>query len=107
MMPHDDMPQDEAMIKQVLQKIIDDMEMHESGRIMPDSRKPKMVAAKIDVAEPMHEDEASEDLDPEILNKLMDKAGSADDSGALPEEQGEDLPPEILEAVRRKKGMQQ
>jgi hypothetical protein len=113
-MSHDDMSQDAAMIKKVLQKVIDEMDMMESDRLMPDHMKPKMVAAKVDVMSPKSEHEMSEDsdmeseeheLDPEIMKQLMDKAGSADENGSTEEDSMEGLDPEIAAAVMKKKGM--
>ncbi len=107
MMPHNDEPQDMNMIKNVLQKIIDEMNMMESDRIMPESRKPKMVKMEAEVVKPVEEmemeGEESEELDPAVLSELMAKAGEADEMGELPEDKESDLPPEISEAVRRRK----
>lgn len=102
MMPHDDKPQDMDMIKTVLQKIVDEMNTMESDRIMPDSRKPKAMAMEIKTTQPMDEME-SDELDPTVLSELMNKAGEADESGALPEDRENDLPPEIRDAISRKK----
>lgn len=104
MIPHEDMSQDKDMIKAVLQKIIDEMDTMESDRIMPADRKPKAMAVDVKAVQPMDEEE-SEDLDPNVLGELMNKAGQADENGALPEDQESDLPPEIADAVRRKKEM--
>lgn len=105
-MPHDDMSQDKDMIKSVLQKIIDEMDMMESDRIMPESRKPKMMKMEVETVKPVEDMEMeSEELDPTVLGELMNKAGEADESGALPEDRESDLPPEIVEAIRRKKEM--
>jgi hypothetical protein len=112
MMPHDDMSQDADMIKTVLQKIIDEMNGFEANRIMPDSHKPKMMAAKVDIsANPIEEtqaempDENSSEMKPDVLKELLDKAGTADDSGSLPEDNTEGLHPSIaaLVAEKRKK----
>ncbi len=116
MMPHDDMPQDAEMIKTVLQKIIDEMNGLESNRIMPESRKPKMVAAQVDIAakpeegSPQEEsmespEEESSEMNPEVLKQLMDKAGQADESGAMPEDHADELHPAIADLIRKKKGM--
>lgn len=113
MMQHEDQSQDESMIKQVLQKIIDEMDGMEANRIHP-----KMMAAKIDVA-PMHDEsmepkaeemsetseEESSELDPSVLSSLMEKAGSVNEDGASPEDSMDDLPPSIADAVRKKKGL--
>ena len=105
-MPHDDMSQDKDMIKSVLQKIIDEMDMIESDRIMPDHRKPKMVKMEMEAVKPMEEmDMEGDELDPAVLGELMNKAGEADELGELPEDKESDLPPEIAEAVKRKKEM--
>lgn len=105
-MPHEDASQDADMIKTILQKIIDEMNTMESDRIMPDDRKPKVMAAKVDVMTPDHSDEQdSDELDPNVLGELMNRAGEADESGELPEDKESDLPPEIADAVRRKKEM--
>lgn len=104
-MPHEDMSQDKDMIKSVLQKIIDEMDMMETDRIMPESRKPKAMAMKVEAVRPVDEEMESDELDPNVLGELMNKAGEADESGALPEDRESDLPPEIAEAVKRKKEM--
>lgn len=101
-MPHDDKPQDMDMIKSVLQKIIDEMNTMESDRIMPESRKPKMVKMEVETMKPV-EDMEDEELDPTVLSELLDKAGHADESGELPEDRETDLPPEIRAAVGRRK----
>lgn len=103
-MPHEDMSQDKDMIKAVLQKIIDEMDTMESDRIMPEERRPKVMATEVKTVQPM-DDMESEELDPNVLGELMTKAGEADESGALPEDRESDLPPEIAEAVKRKKEM--
>lgn len=99
---HEDKAQDMDMIKTILQKIIDEMGSMEADRIMPESRKPKMVKMEVESMKPV-ENMEDEDLDPSVLDELMDKAGQADESGELPEDKESDLPPEIAEAVRRKK----
>lgn len=104
-MPHEDMSQDKDMIKSVLQKIIDEMDMMESDRIMPEHRRPKAMKMEVEAVSPMQEEMESDELDPTVLGDLMSKAGEADESGALPEDRESDLPPEIAEAVRRKKEM--
>ena len=85
-MPHEDKQQDADMIKTILQKIIDEMNTMESDRIMPEERKPKVMAAKVDVMTPESMDEGSDELDPTVLSELMTKAGEADESGSLPED---------------------
>ena len=94
------------MIKEILQKIIDEMGTLESDRIMPEHRRPKSIALEVETAIPVSEEssiEDDEDLDPTVLDELMTKADSADETGALPEDMEDGLPPEISEAVRRKK----
>lgn len=118
---------DMEMIKRVLQKVIDDMDTMESDRLMPDHMKPK-VAAKVDIvapedgmsvggipkpnddsaesyeqAEPENQDNQHEPLDPEILSKLMEEAGSADSEGSTPDNSIDSLDPDLAEAVRRKR----
>lgn len=90
------------MIKSVLQKIIDEMDMMETDRIMPEHRRPKMIEMEVEAVKPT-EDMESEELDPAVLGELMNKAGEADESGSLPEDRESDLPPEIAEIVKRKK----
>lgn len=102
MMPQDNMSQDKDMIKSVLQKIIDEMDTMESDRIMPESRRPKMMKMEVEAVKPMDETE-DEELDPAVLSELMSRAGEADESGALPEDREMGLPPEIAEAVKRRK----
>lgn len=102
MMPQENSSQD--MIKSVLQKIIDEMGSLEADRIMPDHRKPKMVKMEVEAVKPTEEmDMEDDELDPNVLGELMDKAGQADESGELPEDKESDLPPEIAEAVKRRK----
>lgn len=105
MMPHEDMSQDKDMIKSVLQKIIDEMDTMETERIMPEHRRPKMMKMEVAAMKPAEEEMESDELDPAVLGELMNKAGEADESGALPEDRESDLPPEIAEAVKRKKEM--
>jgi hypothetical protein len=111
---HDDQTQDLDMLKGILQKVIDEMNDMETNRILPDGHPKKKMAVEATVAaepspmddmgEEMPEEENGE-LDPAVLKELMDKAGQADESGALPEDQQDDLPPEVAAAVaaRRKK----
>lgn len=96
------------MIKSVLQKVIDEMNGLESDRIMPEHKKPKMMAAKVETVaapEEMAMDEEESELDPEILSQLMQKADGADENGASEEDRLEEFDPEISEAIKRKKGM--
>lgn len=98
-------PKAADMIKTILQKIIDEMNMLESDRIMPENRRPKAVQIEIeaDVHKPDELGDDTEELNPVVLDELMAKADEADETGALPEDAGDDLPPEIAEAVYRKK----
>jgi hypothetical protein len=135
---HDDQDQDAEMIKQVLQKIITEMDGLESHRIHP-----KVMAAHVDIAAPKdgsqpddsempptpmfgggqvglkHPNEnhgetpeesspenqmnQHEGLDPDVLKKLMDRAGQADESGSEPEDEFLGMPPAIADAVRKKR----
>ncbi len=111
---HDDAPQDMEMIRSVLQKICDEMDGLEANRILPAHKRPgyahgevvapenpsENTAMEFSEAEP--ENEANE-LDPKVLEDLMEKAEGANDSGATPEDELDDLPPTIAEAIRRKK----
>lgn len=103
MMPNENQSQDADMIKTILQKIIDEMSSMEADRIMPESRKPKMMKMEVESVSPVAAEMEDEELDPNVLGELMDKAGQADESGELPEDKESDLPPEIADAVRRKK----
>lgn len=96
--PHD-------IIKEILQKIIDEMGTLESDRIMPEHRKPKVMALEVEAAVPVSDelDVEDDELDPTVLNELLTKADDADETGAFPEDAEDDLPPEIGMAVRRKK----
>lgn len=132
---HDDQDQDAEMIKQVLQKIITEMDGLESNRI-----KPKMAAAHVDVmapkpsdqdgdeptpmydggaigmkdpngnhaetpeeSEPENQFNQHEGLDDDILKKLLEKAGDADESGSESEDEFLGMPPAIADAVRKKR----
>lgn len=100
---HEDQSQDMDMIKSILQKIIDEMGSMEADRIMPEGRKPKMMKMEVEAVKPMEAEMEDDELDPNVLGELMNKAEEADESGELPEDKENDLPPEIAEAVRRKK----
>lgn len=110
---HDDQAQDAEMIKSVLQKIVDEMNGLEADRIMPAHKKPGYAAGSMGVespnenkAETMQEAEPENpepELDSDVLKSLLDKAGEADETGKLPEDDMADLPPAIADAVRRKK----
>lgn len=102
-MPHEEMNQDKDMIKSVLQKIIDEMDMMESDRIMPESRRPKAMKMEVEAVSPIQEETESDELDPTVLSDLMARADEADESGALPEDRENDLPPEIRDAVSRRR----
>lgn len=111
---HADEAQDAEMISSVLQKIVDEMHGLEADRILPAHKKPgyahgEVVAPEhpaenhaetLDEAEP--ENEANE-LDPEILESLMEKAEHANEDGSTEEDEMADLPPTIVEAIRLKK----
>ncbi len=111
MLEHNDMSQDANMISSVLRKVADEMEQMESDRIMPDHMKPKMEVAKVSMeAKPedaiMDEsgmDSQDSSLDPDVLKELMDKAGSADETGATPDDQLDEFDPEIAALIRKKK----
>lgn len=129
---HDDQTEDANIIKQVLQKLIDEMDSLEAGRIHPkmmakvdvmtpkdgDSSDPQMMAyggaagipdpmgnhaENPEEAEPEDQFNQHEGLDPEILKKLLDRAGQADESGSESEDEFLDLPPAVADAVRKKR----
>lgn len=112
-MTHDDAAQDMDMIRSVLQKICDEMDGLEADRIMPAHKKPGYAAGSFGVEQPNENkaetlDEAEPEnpepeLDSDVLKSLLDKAGEADETGKLPEDDMADLPPSIADAVRRKK----
>lgn len=107
--PHDDEAQDAQMIEQVLQKVIDQMHSMEAGRIHP-----KVVDAKVTAVVPKPNEQESMEgqeepqdengLNPDVLKTLLDKAGSADESGATPDDMS-DLHPGLADIVRNKKKM--
>lgn len=111
---HDDTAQDAEMIRSVLQKICDDMGSLEADRIMPAHKKPgyangNVVAPEnpadneaLDHSEAEPENQANE-LDPKILESLMEHAEHANEDGGTPEDELDKLPPTIAEAIRRKK----
>ncbi len=110
---HDDQAQDADMIKSVLQKIIDEMNGLEADRILPAHKKPGYAHGEVvapthpdeNVAETMHEAEPeneANELDPKILEDLMEKAEGANDDGATADDELAELPPTIAEAIRRK-----
>lgn len=105
---HPDEQQDKGlikdMIKEVLQKVIDDMNSLETDRIMPMDKKPQVMSAKIEAVKPVEEmPEDESDLDPGVLDELLGKAEKADDSGSLPEDGTDELEPELADIVRKKK----
>lgn len=114
------------MIKTTLQKLIDDMNTMEAGRIAPpkpdvptspDASAPLALsegshgiprpnedhAETPDEAEPENQFNQHEELDPNILKSLLEKAGSADEEGSLPEDQENDFPQEVQNAVNEKR----
>jgi len=111
---HDDQAQDAEMIRSVLQKICDEMNGLEADRIMPAHKKPgyahgDVVAPEhpaenhaLDLGEAEPENEANE-LDPHVLESLMEKAEGANEDGSTEEDTEADLPPTIVEAIRIKK----
>ena len=105
MLEHEDSTQDTDMIKTVLQKIIDEMNEMEAGRIMPMEKRPKEMEAEVSAVSVPEEEEMEEgpELDQGVLSDLMSKAESADVEGNLPEDQEDGLPPELAEIVRLKK----
>ena len=54
-------------------------------------------------SEPENQFNQHEGLDDDILKKLLDKAGDADESGSESEDEFLDLPPAIADAVRKKR----
>lgn len=105
MLEHEDQKADVDMIKTVLQKIIDEMNEMEAGRIMPEEKRPKVMEAEIKAVEPAEEEMGEEgpELDQGVLSELMGKAESADEEGNLPEDREDELPPELSEIVRSKR----
>ena len=135
---HDDEAQDADLIKQVLQKIITEMDGLEAKRIHPgmpaapadaatpqdgsqpdDSEMPPTPmfdggqlgqkdpngnhAETPEAAEPENQFNQHEGLDPDVLKKLMDRAGMADETGAESEDEFLGMPPAIADAVRKKR----
>lgn len=130
---HDDEAEDADMIKKVLQKIIDEMDGLESDRIHPKMPATPMDAAVAqdetqpdeqkmafggaaglrnpasnhaetpEESEPENQFNQHEGLDDDILKKLLDKAGDANESGSESEDEFLDLPPAIADAVRKKR----
>lgn len=109
MMPqdmHKDEGQDMDMISTVLRKVADEMDKMDADSFLPEHMKPKaevpVEASPLDAEMPLDDDmEGSED--PSLLAGLMDKAGSADDEGMLPEDASEDIDPAIADVVAAKK----
>ena len=121
-MPQDDENQEKQqmdMIKTTLQKLIDDMNTLEAGRIAPKPSVPAPMglsegshgipnpneddAETPDEAEPENQDNQHGELDPSILKSLLEKAGSADEDGSLPEDQEHDFPQEVQNLVNEKR----
>lgn len=102
----DDKAQDMDMISQVLRKVADEMDKMDADGYLPDHMKPKMVEAKVE-ASPLDDmpmdDDSDESDDASMLPSLMDKAGMADDEGALPEDKQDDVDPAIAAIVAQKK----
>lgn len=107
MFQHDDEQQDKDMIADVLQKIVDEMKGLESDRIMPSDHPSKIKQMEISVEKPTDgetPEEESSELDPKVLSELLDKANSADESGATPDETDMDgIDPEIAKLIAEKK----
>lgn len=103
-MSHEDATQDASMITSVLRKIADEMDGLEANRIHPRVEKMEIAAVAPKAEEP-EEEETEDGLDPEILGKLLEKAGAADESGALPEDHENELPDEVMMAIKKKKGL--
>lgn len=105
-MPQDDDKQEMDTIKQALMKIIGDMDKMDADSFLPDHMKPKMAAVSVSAEptpdEPM-DDDAEGSSDPSMLAGLMDKAGSADADGQLPEDKQDDVDPSIAAIVAKKK----
>lgn len=96
---HSDEQQDESMIKDVLQKIIDEMDGLEAQRINPKAA----VVKKAEVVQEPQVDDS--DLDPSVLNELLSKVDSADENGELPEDKALGLPDEVMLAIKKKREM--
>lgn len=131
--PVQDMPQDTGeendektqmdMIKTTLQKLIDDMNTLEAGRIAPPKPDASTPPAPLglsegshgiprpneddaetpDEAEPENQDNQHGELDPNILKTLLEKAGSSDEDGSLPEDVEHEFPQEVQNAVNEKR----
>ncbi|HWY33297.1 MAG TPA: hypothetical protein VNX68_01545 [Nitrosopumilaceae archaeon] len=105
-----DRDENEALAKDVLHKMVSDMETHEAARIHP--RHPEHAGVKnptedkgenFDEAEPENSENQHDGLDPKVLNDLLNKAGSAHPDGSTEEDLHEELPEEIRSAVDKKK----
>ncbi len=117
----DDSTPDLDTIKQLLMKVIDQMNQMESQRLLPEGHplKEKAPAEGVDTntdpAQAPAEGSISDDepdassgdtagLDSGVLSDLMDKASATSPDGSSPDDMaGSDLPPEILSAVMNKK----
>lgn len=108
-MPQDDDKQEMDTIKQALMKIIGDMDKMDADSFLPDHMKPKMAAVSVsatpspDDSDMPQDDDSDESNDPSMLAGLMDKAGSADADGSLPEDHQDDVDPSIAAIVAQKK----
>jgi|ERR1019366_7501362 hypothetical protein len=109
--PHDDQDQDAEMIKQVLQKIITEMDGLESNRIHP-----KVMAAHVDVAAPkagIQPDDSTMPPTPmfdggEIGQKHPNENSAETPEAAEPENQfnqHEELDPSVLKKLLDRAGM--
>jgi hypothetical protein len=104
-----DMPQgasqdtsaDVDLIKQVLMKVIKEMDKMDADSLMPEHRRPAPKLSAPAPADDMPMDDSEED--PSFLPSLMDKAGSADEDGTLPEDKQDSVEPEIAAIVAAKK----
>lgn len=105
MMPQEDESQEKDMISMVLRKVADEMDKMDADSFLPDHMKPKVEVA-VNAAPspdmPMDDDSEASD-DPSMLSGLMDKAGTADADGALPEDKQDDVDPAIAAIVAQKK----
>lgn len=104
-----DRDEDAALAKDVLHKMVGDMEGYEAYRIHP--MKPEHEGVKnptandgesFDEAEPENSGN-QHDLNPKVLSDLLHKAESAHEDGSTKEDMEEELPEEIRSAVNRKR----
>lgn len=114
-MPHDDEMQDESMIKEVLQRIIDEMDGMEAKRIHPKVEvmhlsggsdgipNPNENSAETpEQAEPEQQQNQHEELDPTVLKTLLEEA-EGNETSSQSTDDFLDLPPEIVDAIRNKR----